>query len=241
MKIEKDEFNSKIFNLKMGNIVDANESLSLKEIDNIIQNAYENKYQHLSIKVPTNQKENLNNLIQKGFSLVDTQIMFLINTNQPNSTEKNEIIIRDYVEDNKECIANIAKQSFSIDRYHSDKSLDDSLCDYYYSKWAENSCEGLSDKVLVAYIEHKVCGFITINYHDKSATIGLAAVDAQYRGKGIFTALIKRALKELNDKNINALYYGTQLENKPILKAMGHLGGVICNSNYVLHLSMADK
>ena len=131
----------------------------------------------------------------------------------------------------------IAKSAYVLDQYHCDTTLDNSLCDRYYADWVNNCCEGLSDKINVASaLDGSICGYLTLKYDEGTATVILAAVQGDYRGKGIFTGLIGYTLRMLEREGKTELFYGTQLANIPVLKTMGRFGGFIKYSNHVLHL-----
>ena len=241
MKVVTDTFNSDIFGMKMGNIIDIPSHCTASDIHQLIEKARREQYKHLNVKVNVSDKVHTNMFLAKGFELVDTQLMYCIDTEQHYSHKdtKETVRFRGYQAEDKAQIINIAKSAYVIDQYHSDSKLDNTLCDIYYSEWAKNCCEGLADKVLVAVVsDHKVVGYLTLNYRADTAVVGLAAVDRQFRGRGLFTFLLRNTLEMLCREKIQYLLYGTQLSNTPVLKAMGHLGGTIDHSNHVMHLML---
>lgn len=77
MKLITDNFNSEIFGIKMGNIIDPIDNS--ENIENLIDFARLHGYQHLNVKVPIHEKVMTNNFLRFGFDLVDTQVMYKIN------------------------------------------------------------------------------------------------------------------------------------------------------------------
>lgn len=239
MKIIKDEFNSEIFCMKMGNICELSNNILLEEVHQKLLKAKEESYQHLSVKVPTDMKKTTNIFLESGFYLVDTQLMYRLNTKTFREYSNKLISYRQYQDNDKKTIVAIAKNAYKLDQYHSDTALNNDLCDMYYAKWIQNCCNGLADKVMVATDNNDLVeGYITFDFIDNKAVVGLAAVDKRYRGHGVFTYLIGSTLKMLRDLNIDYLYYGTQLNNKPVLRTMGHFCGAVEYSNYVMHLKL---
>ena len=145
------------------------------------------------------------------------------------------ISYREYKNNDLEQVVNIAKTAYVLDQYHSDTALDNSLCDKYYSMWVKNCCKGLADNVMIAELAGNVVGYITLNYREKDAVVGLAAVDEKHRGKGCFTSLIRNTLIMLGNQGREMLWYGTQLANIPVLKTMGRFKGHIEYGNHVMH------
>ena len=80
MKIEFDKFNSDIFEMAMGNIVEISDLIKNEDVKEILYIAKEKGYQHLNIKIPTDLKKVTNILVQNGFQLVDTQIMYQLSS-----------------------------------------------------------------------------------------------------------------------------------------------------------------
>lgn len=237
MNIVTDIFNSEIFHLKMGNIVDLDCDITEKDVLKLIKSGRTEQYQHLNVKIPSSRKQTLNIFSRNGFDLVDTQLMYCLrNSGREVMQRSKSVSYREYVEEDKKWIVRIAESAYILDQYHSDTALDDSLCDRYYAEWSKNCCEGFADKVFVAVLPNdRIVGYITLDYKKDCAIVGLAAVDEEYRGKGYFTFLIENTLKGIGDK---CLYYGTQLANTPVLKTMGRFGGVVEYSNHVMHLRL---
>ena len=127
------------------------------------------------------------------------------------------------------------KDSFKIDQFHSDSQLPDERCDLYYEKWAKNLCEGLADDIFVAEQDNTVVGFVSLRYENDTAVVGLAAVDANYRGNGYFTRLLITIMSTLKEEGFTHLYYCTQLANTPVLRTMSKIGGIPLFSKHVMH------
>lgn len=238
MQIEFDKYNSEVFGIKMGNVRNINPHSTNKDIVQMINQAKCEQYRHLNIKIDPNHKMLINLLLANNFKLVDTQLMFRIDTNKycKNIINTGSFGFREHRNDDLPQLIRIAKSSYTLDQYHSDSSLDNALCDLYYAKWIENSCLGFADKVMVIDQNDSINGYITLKYDVDKAIAGLAAVRKEFRGKGIFTFMISSTLDMLYNENIKTMLYGTQITNVAVLKTIGHFGGTIEYSNHILHL-----
>ncbi len=240
MEINRDCFNSEIFNLSMGNIVlsEADHSLSDTDVINLKDKAKENGFEHLSVKICTSNKQCINPFFRQGFYLTDTLLEYKY-------TYKNELpedfphktIIRDYTEKDINELMRISKKSFEYDRFHSDPFLDNNLCDKYYEQWIYNSCHGFADKVIVSEHEGKAVGFTTgkADHNQEYGRLVLSAVSDQYRGLGIYTSMIYEGMKWLQKEGFAGLFVGTQINNIAVQKAWIKLGFTVSTSEYVLH------
>lgn len=229
MKIVLDKYNSKIFGMKMGNILEFDFEKDVKHLNSHIKKT---DFNHLSIKIDTNSKETFNFFIKNNFYLVDTQVTYklLIKNNQ---FERSPNVRGALIEDTKK-ILEIAEQSFIIDRFHSDPNLSFNLSNKYYQQWSENL---LNDEDTISYIyqiEDDVVGFSFWKLEGDISRLILVAVSNDYRGRGIYSKMISHFLNEYNDK-IDIVLMGTQINNYPVHKYWSKIGATIIESNYVLH------
>lgn len=241
MEIWNDKFNSEIFGIKMGNIILSNDELSNEDfkVEKVIEKSNHERFKHISVKLPTIYKNLFNKFIQNGFYLTDTLLKYVYKFDErvlPDITHKT--ILRDYREDDLEELMVIAKGSFDYDRYHSDPTLDNELCDKYYEQWIYNSCHGFADKVIVSEYNNTVVGFTTgkADHTQQYGHLVLSAVSNKYRGLGIYTSMIYKGIKWLEKEKFKGLIVGTQINNVAVQKAWIKLGFTVLDSEYVLHL-----
>jgi len=242
-KVDKDIFNSKIFELNMGNVIfkpECNENMYGSLLNKIIEVSKKNRFEHLSIKISTTNKKLLHICEQKGFLVMDTLVTYVFDVTKKHLPEiKHNCIIRDFQESDRVILLDIAKNSFVIDRYHSDPNLSSEKADIYYETWINNSFDGYADNIVVAVIDDMPVGFTTCNLPkkgdiNKSGTLVLSAVSEKSRGKRVYTSMIYEGVKWLSDKS-NEVKVGTQIDNYPVQKTWNNLGFYLQSSNYVLH------
>lgn len=228
MKIVFDEFNSSIFGLNMANVV-LDGVASYKEIKALVNNCL---YDHLSVKIDTDEKDSFDNFIKNGFYLVDTQVTYEFkNINSQILTFDN---VRKLKAEDIEEVLEIARDSFSIDRFHSDFNLDLQKANNYYEKWAYNLSNN-NEIISHVFAENGVvCGFSFWSIKENYATLILIAVAKNQRMKGVYSNLINFFIVNL-PQGINTIYMGTQINNYGVHKYWGARGAYIKSSKYVLH------
>lgn len=243
--VEKDSFNTQHFGIKMGNIKTklnfanvSNENL-ISRFQNAISMAKEEGYKHLTFKVGTNQKEIIKCATSNGMEIADTLVRYVFDFSKSFLPEiQHKCSLKDCSIDDLQYLKDIARNSFKIDRFHSDDYLPDELCDLYYDRWIENSYNGYADKVIVAHYNNDVVGFTTGNYrqNENYSQLVLSAVSNKYRGIGVYTSMIHEGTKWLlNNKSIETkgVIVGTQIDNIAVQKAWIKLGYTMFNSQYV--------
>lgn len=246
--VEEDSFNTQHFDIKMGNIAiksdlsEVNKDTLVSSLNKTIAYAKEEGYKHLTFKVCTNQKEIIKCAVNQNMLIIDTLVRYVFDFSKsflPEITHKCDL--KDCVNNDIKYLKDIARNSFKIDRFHSDDNFPNELCDLYYDKWIENSCDGLADKVIVAHYNNEVVGFTTGNMRSDEdySNLVLSAVSSKYRGIGVYTSMIHEGTKWLYEKKskINkGIVVGTQIENIAVQKAWIKLGYSIFDSQYVFHI-----
>lgn len=238
MKIAKDEFNSKIFKQNMGNITYDGDV----DVKKIIDEAIQEGYHHLSVKVDTFDLSVVNEFIRNGFSIVDTLISYRFDyrtTTIIDCEYISDISIDSVKPSEIEDIARIAHDSFFNDRFHNDVTLDNNLCNLYYENWARNCCNGYADLALICKSKDgKILGFMTSRNIDKNeSNLVISAVTKESRGKGVYSAFAWESMKYFKNKS-NYITTGTQINNYAVQKTWGKLGFKVYDSKYVLHLGV---
>lgn len=234
MTLSRDQFNSLIFEMSMANVIVEKKEYAKEDVKKILLKAQQEQYQFLCVKIDTSEKKTTNLFLKEGFDLVDTQVMYRLPLNKT-SEQEDSCAVRLFLDYDIKNIMEIARTSFQLDQFHGNPLLSTEKCDLYYEQWAKNLCEGLADDVFIIEKENQTVGFLSLKYHGREATVGLAAIDPRYHNEGLFTALLSGTICRLKGTGYEVLYYGTQLANAPILKTMTKFCGVPLYSKYVLH------
>lgn len=246
MQIIKDQFNSEIFQMKMGNLLlEDGEKIEKEAFLQLEEKAKEEGYAHVTLKVASTDKESLNIALREGYILADTLIEYVFDMKKASLPQiEHKCTLHDCKEEELEALKQIAGNSFVIDRFHSDEHLDNKLCDLYYAKWIENSYHGFAEKVIVAEYNNEPVGFTTGKTYkdDEYGHLVLSAVSNKYRGIGVYTSMIHEGiswmLREHGD--LKGVIVGTQLDNLAVQKAWIKLGFTVYDSMYVLQKYIGD-
>jgi GNAT superfamily N-acetyltransferase len=90
----------------------------------------------------------------------------------------------------------LARISHRNTRFHRDGHFDPARSDEMYAVWIERSVRGeLADVVWVVDAGRGPRGYLTLSRDAAGSTIGLVAVDAEYRGRGYGDQLLRTALQ----------------------------------------------
>jgi dTDP-4-amino-4,6-dideoxy-D-galactose acyltransferase len=108
----------------------------------------------------------------------------------------------------------IARGAFTDTRFYADGHIPRERCDDLYDRWTVRSCEGASDRVLVAVAGGRAVGYVTCDLNRAGrGTIGLIGVAEDFRGRGIGQRLVEGAVAWAAERGLARLSVVTQGRN----------------------------
>ncbi len=186
----------------------------------------------IDAKVSTSAVATAQRLESLGFRIVDTRLGF----DKPLLKSTTEISgVRFARDDERAAIERIAADCVVYSRFHLDPSIDPAAAARVKAQWAGNFFVGKrGDHMVVAEFEGSATGFLQlIAGAEKTLIIDLIAVTPPVRGRGLASAMIRFAEREL--AGFERVFVGTQASNAPSVRLYEKLGFCLCESQYVLH------
>jgi dTDP-4-amino-4,6-dideoxy-D-galactose acyltransferase len=145
------------------------------------------------------------------FNLVDVRMTFETAIKPGSVPAGHAEGIRPAVPGDVEKLAAIAKRSHTDSRFYHDGHFSRELCDALYATWITKSCQGRSERVLVAEEEDEPVGYITCDRAENGhGQIGLVAVAEQASGRGWGTRLVSGALDWFSSRKVERVEVVTQ-------------------------------
>lgn len=238
MKLNKLDWDSDFFNLKIGSIeIENTKSLNI-ELLKALELEYDLIYvrgKGLSINDDT-----LNNF--GGFK-VDTKLVYQWSVLPQNVDLDQSIHIYQPDTVTKE-LRNLAIQSGVFSRFKTDQNFQNGMFEELYSKWIKNSVLKVNaDFVFVKEVNTTVVGFVTLKLDNKNkwGNIGLIAVDKNYRGQRIGQKLINKVKSTLHQNKFNCLKVATQLDNNVACKFYETNGFSIYSQIEIFHFWLKNS
>lgn len=136
-----------------------------------------------------------------------------------------------------ENLFNIAIQAGKFSRFNLDDKIPKDKFEELYRLWVTNSLKNKKEeKVIVYRSNNKIIGLITLKKINRSGTIGLIAVDSNYRGKGIGKVLMNFAERWFAENGCNKITVITQRENEPACKLYEYFEFKIEKQEFFYHI-----
>ncbi len=156
-------------------------------------------------------------LQRRGFIFVDIRSTLERKVpDSPSPQSNGDAIIRSSSADDLETLAALARDSFTATRFFADPYLDNERASSLYQIWLTKSLTtDYADRVVVAEINRKSVGFVTCHLDRQSSEgqIGLVALAASARGKGLSQTMILHALDWFREQEMRTVSVVTQGRN----------------------------
>lgn len=155
-----------------------------------------------------------------GFRLVDVRLTY--EHKSPRTFE--DLRVRAARADDQADLEVIASKSFSFTRFARDSAFGPGSAARLYREWLRKSLGGWAQQTLVAESQGRPAGFVTCHITSAHGSIGLMAVAAHERGKGLGPALVLSAnswLREAGAMSITVVTQGANLSAQRVYQAAG--------------------
>ena len=175
-------------------------------IDKLLQSLVKRGTQCVVCKVQSDEPAVVHALEQRGFLLMDTLVDFVFDFSRTPLEKINlpkrepELKIRRAVRQDLPALMAINEKAFGayFGRYHADRQLPRGAATKIYAEWVRSALEGWADWILVAEVDDKIAGYglwrkpleIERKNSIRVAHYDLAAIDPEFRGRGLWTALM---------------------------------------------------
>lgn len=209
-------------------------------------------YQQLTARAGPWDTTWIHALESSGFRLVDTLVTWELGLEKPPSVRSASPVlrIRPAAAADVPALRGIAKRAFAdrtiwFDRFHADPRMPEGRADALYETWIQNSVtpptpqDSMADAAWVAETQGVLAGFLTGRLsHTASESLGvvsLNAVDAPYRGRGVYRVLVDTALLWFRQQGCRSVRVRTNVASHPVHRTWQRLGATMVSVEHTFH------
>lgn len=172
--------------------------------------------------------------------LVDKKVTYIIKLTEDAKDYHEDMFVIPYQSSiASEKLKSLALQSGLYSRFRVDPNFRNNEFEKLYLEWIEKSIRKEIAKKVLIYREDQNSdekGLITLGITGDSGSIGLLAVDQDYRGKSIGRKLVQAAFKYFEENKVKTVEVVTQAENKGACNFYESMGFAIKNTVNIYHL-----
>lgn len=169
--------------------------------------------------------------------LVDIKVTFKKNIQERPTANKNISIYDDQTV--TDSLLELSFLSGSFSRFKRDSRFSKNDFERLYRKWIEGSLnKELADATFVYTENNHIVGFITLVVKNETGHIGLIAVNPDFSGRKIGSALINKSCSYLLDNSIDTVHVPTQKENQTACKFYLKNGFELLSEQSIYHFSL---
>ena len=152
-----------------------------------------------------------------GFRFVDVRATFGWHSGRTHAAGPRETAgfsIRGARADDIPALRAIARANYRATRFRFDPGFPEARVDALYETWAEKSCQGHADAVLVAESDEGPCGYVSCHMEGaRAGRLGLVGVREGAQGRGVGRALVESALAWFDARGVERVRVVTQGRN----------------------------
>jgi len=234
MMIEPVDWDSSFFGLRIGKLR-VDQFLSDQEVLSILRTSNDFDLIYVFSDAPLSIPK-----MEKRCKLVDEKVKFKydwLNQVKEPLTKFDSLQIKEFegLSPSKKLI-DLALQSGTYSRFYTDRQFPSQTYVNLYTEWIARSVDKtIADKTIVAVEREEPSGFITYKIRESKLAIGLFAVDATSRGKGIGQRLIWFVLDEAAKSNTIEVTVETQRKNQIACSFYERMGFVMTQATNIYH------
>ncbi|MGB5152687.1 MAG: GNAT family N-acetyltransferase [Candidatus Sulfotelmatobacter sp.] len=212
-----------------------------KNLSQIIDFCAAEQIKLLIARCATKEVRTVQEMERQGFLLMDTLVYYsfeLAKRSIPDDAPSAHV--RKFVPDDAAQVEAVAAAAFKgyYGHYHTDPRLDQRKCDEGYVSWAVRSCTSkqVATEVLVAEIDKKIVGFLTLRLNTPTEMEGLLfGVAPEVQGIGVGRSLMVHGLELCKKQQAKRMLISTQVTNVAVQKVWCRIGFEPSQSYYTLH------
>lgn len=158
---------------------------------------------------------------EAGFRLMDVRLELARSSGGDETAS-----LREARPEDEAVLLRLARENHRITRFYADPRFSDERCDELYETWLAKSLDGCADVVLVAELEDRPVGYMTVHADPVSGlgSLGLSSVAVEARGQGLGRDLVRGAVGWCRGRGLDEVTVVTQGRNVAALRVFEACG-----------------
>lgn len=224
-------FDSELFGFPVGTLQIGEED----DLSAVLSQAKRAGFKLLYWRFPSSQGGLRERALQAG--AFDSGNIISFSKTLPSETTPHNSFVHMYEQKDVAPLLQLAYVSGHASRFRTDPHFAPGSFEKMYGSWIWRYVQKEKNTALYIYSEDEhIAGFIGLEMQEHRTDIGLIAVDAVHRRKGIARSLIQTAMQQASEQQCAELHVRTQEQNVAACAMYRELGFVETESTAVLHI-----
>jgi ribosomal protein S18 acetylase RimI-like enzyme len=212
-----------------------------KNLPQIVDFCVAEQIKLLIARCATKDLRTVQEMESRDFLLMDTLVYYSFDLSKRTiPSDATKAHVRKFARRDTAQVETVAGAAFEgyYGHYHADPRLDRRKCDEGYVSWAVRSCTSkqVATEVLVAEIDKKIIGFLTLRLNGPKEMEGLLfGVAPEGQGIGVGRSLMVNGLELCKKRHVKRMLISTQVTNVAVQKVWCRVGFEPSHSYYTLH------
>ncbi len=219
-------------------------------LDELTRSLADREAQCVVCKVHSNELPTIHALEQRGFLLMDSLLDFVFDSSRTPIEEINppkrdkQLKVRRAEPADLSALMAINEKAFAgyFGRYHADPRMPPGTATKIYAQWVRSAFQGWADWILVAEVDERIVGYglwrkpleIEAKNSLSVAHYDLAAIDPEFLGRGLWTALMFDGMG-IARNHAQYLVGPVHVCNYPVQHTLQKLGWRISGARHSFH------
>jgi ribosomal protein S18 acetylase RimI-like enzyme len=192
----------------------------------------------LTTRISSARTHDLELLQRIGFRVVETTYSPMF-SGELSDARLSEFVVRTSTGDELEDIMGVAREAFTVSRFHNDPHIPDEMANLRYVNWVKNAASSDSQELLsIVNTSNELVAFFISETINGEAYWHLTAIAEAFRGRGLAIEVWQSVMRAQSELGVTRFRTTISGANMPVVNLYPRLGFRLENPQTSLHLHL---
>ncbi len=216
----------------------ANPSTFEAEANSALRNLASDGVSLLTARISSARTQDLEHLQRVGFNVVETTFSPVF-SGKLGEAKRSEFAVRTSSDDELEDIMGLAREAFTVSRFHNDPHIPDEMANLRFANWVKNAASSDSQVLLsIVNTSNELVAFFISETSNEEAYWHLTAIAPAFRGRGLAMEVWQSVMRVQSELGVQRFRTTISSANLPVVNLYPRLGFRFENPQTSLHLHL---
>ena len=216
----------------------SNHSTFEAEAHSALRNLASDGISLLTARISSARTQDLELLQRVGFHVVETTFSPVFSGKQ-GEAKRSEFTVRTSSDDELEDIMGVAREAFTVSRFHNDPQIPDEMANLRFENWVKNAATSDSQELLsIVNTSNELVAFFISETNNGEAYWHLTAIASAFRGRGLAIEVWQSVMRVQSELGVQRFRTTISGANMPVVNLYPRLGFRLEHPQTSLHLHL---